>query len=227
MTKESDSSIWVTWSLPYDSTAITPMYNHVVYLLIPSCVAILAQSLYRHRSRYKAVRVCCDTAAVSGLLWGIFLLISFDKPNKTKSAILRNVFAYGIFQAIINYCDAYMFFKSYAAVVKIGVWRTRIIFLYIWFVIILSWNTKWYLLPFFTNPTNRTYLDAFFFLDLISYYGVIFYNFVFTVGFVVELIRLHSQASMLNVSVRHRNRTGLLIGNGSLCILVCQVFSFF
>jgi hypothetical protein len=111
MTKESDSSIWVTWSLPYDSTAITPMYNHVVYLLIPSCVAILAQSLYRHRSRYKAVRVCCDTAAVSGLLWGIFLLISFDKPNKTKSAILRNVFAYGIFQAIINYCDAYMFFK--------------------------------------------------------------------------------------------------------------------
>jgi hypothetical protein len=111
MTKESDSSTWVKWSIPYDPEAITPMYYDFVYLLIPSCVAILSQSLYRHRSVFKPVRICCDTAALSGLLWGIFLLISFDKPNQTKSAILRNVFAYGIFQAIINYCDAYMFFK--------------------------------------------------------------------------------------------------------------------
>jgi hypothetical protein len=56
------------------------------------------------------------------------------------------------------------------------------------------------------------YNDAYFCLDLISYYGVILYNWCFTVAFVYQLIRINSKSVIMNS--RMRNRTIVLIGNG-------------
>jgi hypothetical protein len=36
---------------------------------------------------------------------------------------MRDLFAFGFLQAIVQYCDAYMFFKSYAVVVKVRAWK--------------------------------------------------------------------------------------------------------
>jgi hypothetical protein len=99
-----------------------------------------------------------------------------------------------------------------AAVVKISRWTVIFIFMYVWFVTILTWNLKWYLLPFFTPPNIRLYVDSFFFLDLISYYGVILYNWCFTVAFVWQLIRVNSVSVIM--TSRLKKRTILLIGNG-------------
>jgi hypothetical protein len=111
LSEASDASTWVSNSKPYNPLYITDVYYDFLYALIPVCFGILVHSFYRLRFIFKPVRICCDIAAAIGLFWSIFLLIAFDNPNKTKSAIIRNLFCYGIFQGLIVFCDAYMFYK--------------------------------------------------------------------------------------------------------------------
>ena len=125
----SDASTWVSNSKPFNPLYITPVYYDFLYALIPICSAILAQSFYRHRLVFRPVRICCDTSALVGLFWSIFLLIVFDNPDKTKSAILRDLFCYGIFQGIIAFTDAYMFYKVFFSQ------QTHILLLLVYFIL--------------------------------------------------------------------------------------------
>jgi hypothetical protein len=46
-----------------------------------------------------------------GILIGIMILISYHRPGPTKTAIMRDLIAYGFLQAIVQFCDTYMFYK--------------------------------------------------------------------------------------------------------------------
>jgi nitrate reductase gamma subunit len=111
LSKGSDSSTWVSQSkgfwLEYDS----PLFYIFIYLVIAFSGAILIHSSIMHKKVFKAVRIAIDTSAVCGILIGIIILIAYDRPNPTKTAIMRDLFAFGFLQAIVQYCDAYMFFK--------------------------------------------------------------------------------------------------------------------
>jgi hypothetical protein len=208
MTKDT----WIENNKPFYLNNITTRYYHIIYLLIPFCTIFLSYSIHKYRFKFKEVRICCDISSFIGILWSAFLLITFHKPDKLDIAILRNFFSYGIFQGLIVFCDAYMFYKSYSVLVKIPRWKVQMIFTYVWIVLILSWNLKWNLIPFFCTPENVMYINSFYYLDLISYYGVIFYNLLFTIAFVRELVKHYSLSYIINLRIR--NRMCLLIING-------------
>jgi len=208
MTKDT----WIENNKPFYPNDITTIYYDLIYTLIPFCSIFLYHSIYKYGLKFKEVRICCDISSFIGILWSVFLLITFHKPDKLDITILRNFFSYGIFQGLIVFCDAYMFYKSYSVLVKIPRWKVRMIFTYVWIVLILSWNLKWNLIPFFCSPENVMYINSFYYLDLISYYGVIFYNFLFTIAFVRELVKHYSSSYIINSRIR--NRMCLLIING-------------
>jgi len=213
LSKESDSSTWVSqskgfWPAEYND----PLFYTFMYLLISFSGAILIHSAIIHRKKFKAVRMAVDTSAVCGILIGIMCLISYNRPDPTKTAIMRDLIAFGFLQAIVQYCDTYMFYKSYAVVVKVPAWKRYLIFSYIWFVVILTWFFKWNIVPFFSSPSNLIYIDAFFILDRISYYGIIVFNFLFTIGFVFELVKISDKAPNAKAG-KDRTRTRLLIAS--------------
>mmetsp|Transcript_34086 Transcript_34086/g.32518 ORF Transcript_34086/g.32518 Transcript_34086/m.32518 type:complete len:341 (-) Transcript_34086:226-1248(-) len=211
LSSHSDNSVWVSNSKQFNPALTPPAFYTFIYLVIAFSGAILIHSAIIHAKVFKAVRLAVDTSAFVAILLGILILFAHDRPNLTKTAILRDLFAFGFFQAIIQYCDAYMFFKSYAVVVKVAAWKRKVIFTYIWLVLILTYFFKWNLIPFFSSTTNPIYVDAFFVLDQISYYGVILYNFVFTFGFVLELVRISKSTPTTTTHNKSRNRTILLI----------------
>jgi hypothetical protein len=112
LSKESDSSTWVSQSKGFWPAEFNnPLFYDLIYLVIAFSAAILIHSYILHGKVFKAVRMAVDTSAVGGILIGIMVLISYDRPNPTKRAIMRDLFAFGFLQALVQYCDTYMFYK--------------------------------------------------------------------------------------------------------------------
>jgi hypothetical protein len=112
LSKESDSSTWVSQSKGFWPAEFNdPLFYTFIYLVIAFSGAILIHSALLHERVFKAVRIHVDISAVCGILIGIMVLISYDRPNPTKRAIMRDLFAFGFLQATVQYCDTYMFYK--------------------------------------------------------------------------------------------------------------------
>lgn len=209
----SDNATWVVQSRAFFPEAITPLYYQMLYMIIASSCAILVVSAIQHGRVFKSVRTCVDIAALSSLLLSALLLIAMRKPTPTKTAIVRDFLCYGLLQTVVLLCDNYMFYKSYAVVVKVQTWKRHLIHSYVWIILILTWLPKWTVLPFFTAPNNPFYVTAFFYLDQISYYGNIGYNFYFTVQFIRVLVIITHNVSNSS-SKRSNDRTMILITKG-------------
>lgn len=209
----SDHALWVIQSRAFYPESVTPLFYQMLYLIIASSCIILIASAMQHRRVFKSVRTCVDTAALSSLLLSALLLVAMHNPTPTKTAVVRDFLCYGIFQTIVLLCDNYMFYKSYAVVVKVQNWKRNVIHGYVWIILILTWLPKWTVLPFFTSQTNPSYVAAYFYLDQISYYGNIGYNFYFTVQFIrVLMIITHNVSN--SSSKRSNDRTIILIVKG-------------
>jgi hypothetical protein len=111
LSKVSDSSTWVQQSKGFWKEYDHPLFYKFIYLVIAFSGAILIHSAIFHKTAFRAVRMAVDTSAVCGILIGIIVLISYDRPDPTKTAIMRDLFAFGFLQAIVQFCDAYMFYK--------------------------------------------------------------------------------------------------------------------
>jgi len=206
------TDIWISNNKPYDHNSTTMKYYYITYLLIPLCFLLIAHSYYKHRLKFHIVRICCDVVSIIGLFWSTFLIISFHNSNIMKTAILRNFFCYGIFQYIVVFCDHYMFYKTYSVLIKIPKWQTNLIFTYIWIILIFARELKWNLVPFFSNPTSIIYINSYYYLDLISYYGAVLFDIFFTIVFTKKLIKNYSSSYIMNSRIK--SRTILLITNG-------------
>lgn len=209
----SDNAVWVTQSRAFYPETITPLFYHMLYLIIISSCFILTVSAIQHGRVFKSVRTCVDIAALSSLFLSALLLVAMHNPTPTKTAVVRDFLCYGVLQTIVLLCDNYMFYKSYAVVVKVQNWKRHVIHGYVWVILILTWLPKWTVLPFFTNQTNPYYLTAYFYLDRISYYGNIGYNFYFTVQFIRVLMIITHNVSNTS-SKRSNDRTIILITKG-------------
>ena len=212
MEKNSDEAVWVVQSRKFYPELITPLFYHMLYLIIATSCMILSISVFQHGRVYKAVRVCVDVAALSSLLLSALLLVAMNNPTPTKTAVVRDFLCYGLLQTVVLLCDNYMFYKSYAVVVKVQNWKRNLIHGYVWVILILTWLPKWTVLPFFVTQTDPNYLDAYFYLDQISYYGNIGYNFYFTVQFIRVLMIITHNVSA--TSKRSNHRTIILIVRG-------------
>ena len=213
MYPNSDSTVWVDQSRKFYPELISPLFYYILYLIIPCAVFILVISALQHGKVFRAVRICIDTAAMSSLLLSVLLLVAMNNPNPTKTAVVRDFLCYGFLQTIVLLCDNFMFYKSYAVVVKVQSWKRHLIHTYVWIILILTWLPKWTILPFFVTEGDTSYVAAFFYLDQISYYGNIVYNFYFTVQFVrVLMIITHHDSH--NSSRKSTSRTVTLIMKG-------------
>jgi hypothetical protein len=209
----SDNALWVVQSRAFYPETITPLFYQMLYLIIASSCMILIVSAIQHGRAFKSVRTCVDIAAVSSLLLSALLLVAMHDPTPIKTAVVRDFLCYGVLQTIVLLCDNYMFYKSYAVVVKVQTWKRHVIHGYVWIILILTWLPKWTVLPFFTAQSNPSYLTAYFYLDQISYYGNIGYNFYFTVQFIrVLMIITHNVSN--SSSKRSNDRTIILITKG-------------
>ena len=209
----SDNSKWVQQSRAFYPELITPLYYQMLYLIIASSTVILIVSVVQHGRVFKSVRACIDCAALSSLLLSALLLIAMDKPTQLKTAVVRDFLCYGLLQTTVLLCDNYMFYKSYAVVVKVQAWKRHLIHGYVWIILILTWLPKWTILPFFITQTHPLYIEAFLYLDQISYYGNIGYNFYFTVQFIRVLVIITHNVSN-STSKRSQDRTIILIVKG-------------
>jgi hypothetical protein len=206
---------WVDQSRSYDPNSVSLLYYAFLYAIIAFSTCILIHSGIQYKWEFSAVRKCVDIAALTSAIQSIFLLISFNNPNITKSAILRNLVSYGILQCIVLLCDNYMFYKSYSAVIKVQPWKRNLIHCYVWIILILTWLPKWIIVPFFSTPGNEDYIDAYFVMDQMSYYGNIAYNFYFTVQFTRVLLIMTRNTRDLRTGLKQKNnRTIILIGKG-------------
>lgn len=211
--ENSDNAVWVTQSRIFYPELITPLFHQMLYLIIAFSICIMIVSAVQYGRVFKPVRICIDCAALSSLLLSVFLIFAMNNPTPTKTAVVRDFLCYGVFQTIVLLCDNYMFYKSYAAVVKVQHWKRHLIHIYVWIILVLTWLPKWTILPFFTTQMNPQYLDAYIYLDAISYYGNIGYNFYFTVQFIRVLVIVTHNISN-STSKRSNNRTKILIVKG-------------
>ena len=211
--EDSDNAVWVIQSRTFYPELITPLFRAMLYLIIPVSFCIIVVSALQYGRVFKSVRICIDCAALSSLLLSVFLLFAINNPTPTKTAVVRDFLCYGVFQTIVLLCDNYMFYKSYAAVVKVQPWKRHLIHVYVWVILILTWLPKWTILPFFTTEMNPQYLAAYVYLDAISYYGNIGYNFYFTVQFIRVLVIITHNISN-STSKRSNDRTKILIIKG-------------
>lgn len=207
------NSKWVQQSRAFYPELITPLYYQMLYLIIASSTIILIVSAVQHGRVFKSVRACIDTAALSSLFLSCLLLVAMDKPNQLKTAVVRDFLCYGLLQTTVLLCDNYMFYKSYAVVVSVQKWKRHLIHGYVWIILILTWLPKWTILPFFIMQTHPLYIEAFLYLDQISYYGNIGYNFYFTVQFIRVLVIITHNVSN-STSKRSQDRTIILIVKG-------------
>ena len=211
--ENSDNAVWVVQSRQFNPKTITPLFKQMLYMTIPVSVCIILASAAQYGRVFKSVRICIDCAALSSLLLSILLLVAVNNPTPTKTAVVRDFLCYGVFQTIVLLCDNYMFYKSYAAVVKVQPWKRNLIHIYVWIILILTWLPKWTILPFFTTDENPQYVEAYDILDRISYYGNIVYNFYFTVQFIRVLVIITHNISN-STSKRSNDRTKILIIKG-------------
>jgi hypothetical protein len=112
LSEQSDRSTWVQQSKGFWPAEFNnPLFYELMYMLVAFSGAILIHSYILHGKVFKAVRIHVDISAVCGILIGIMVLISYDRPNPTKTAIMRDLMAFGFLQATVQYCDTYMFYK--------------------------------------------------------------------------------------------------------------------
>jgi hypothetical protein len=176
---------WTNYSLDYDIESFTPDYVAVNILSIGVTVLILIHSTLCHKTKYNSVRVQTELATIAALVAGIlFLILKFNRnSSSTSDAFLFDFLYTGLFPLIIQLCDNYMFYSRLKAVTRVRIWKQRLIHLYIFLILSVTWFPIYSIVPFFYD-TNAEKFAYYYFITLsIQVWGTVAYNFYFTFEF--------------------------------------------
>lgn len=175
---------WSNYSLDNDIGSFTPDYVAVNIVAIAISVLILVHSTYCHRTKYNSVRVQTELATIAALIAGIlFLILKFHRTSSTADAFLFDFLYIGLFPLIVQLCDNYMFYSRLRAVSQVRIWKQRLIHLYIFLILSVTWFPIYSIVPFFYD-TNGVDFAYYYFITLsIQVWGTVAYNFYFTFEF--------------------------------------------
>lgn len=177
-------SHWVQHSYPfYPFLSLT-----LNYVSLGLTASILAHSAIINWKRpLNNVRVLTDVAVLAYMVENIIIIcLSLNEPKVATTTVLADVFAFCMLGGLVQLCDNYTFYFRFRAVMsmKIPRWKSILIHLFIWFVLMFSWIPVYTLIPFFMDVNSVSFNKVNYnFILLQSWAGVAF-NFYFSVEFV-------------------------------------------
>lgn len=176
------------------SGAITNLSTFYVlcWVNIAVCSAIFIHSFWLHGLKYSnaSVRVQTEIGAFIAIMSAIAALEAVKHPTRMYWALLFDLCYNGIFSAIIQLCDSYMFYYRLTAVVRLPLWYRILINLYIWLVLICTWLPAQTIVPFFYDTNSTTFTSVYTITLAINTWGAVLYNFYFSIYFLLILRKL-------------------------------------
>jgi len=176
------------------SGAITNLSTFYVlcWVNIAVCGAVFIHSFWLHGLKYSnaSVRVQTEIGAFIAIMSAIAALEAIKHPTRMYWALLFDLCYNGIFSAIIQLCDSYMFYYRLTAVVRLPLWYRMLIHLYIWLVLICTWLPAQTIVPFFYDTNSTTFTSIYTITLAINTWGAVLYNFYFSIYFLLILRKL-------------------------------------
>lgn len=146
------------------------------------------------------VMIITDGCALFTIFYGILLLTSVAHPNHTKSSVCYDFLENGFCQVIIQLFDNYIFVQQIEAIKKMPPWKKISIHLYIWIVLISMWAPAYLIVPFFYDTNSISFMKVYGTTLQIQLWGVIAYNFYFTLEFAFILKKIYSKSTIVETS---------------------------
>ena len=203
-TDDGNQNVWLSNSAGAQVGTVNGVYTYngaitdlstfytLCWVNIAVCGAILIHSFWLHRWKYSnaSVRVQTEIGAFFAIMSAVVALEAIKHPTREYWALLFDLCYNGIFSAIIQLCDNYMFYFRLVAVVRLPLWYRVLINLYIWLVLICTWLPAQTIVPFFYDTNSTTFNTVYTITLAIDSWGNVLYNFYFSVHFLLILRKL-------------------------------------
>ena len=203
-TDDGNQNIWLSNSAGAQIGTVNGIYTYngaitdlsTFYILcwvnIAVCGAIIIHSFWLHRLKYSnaSVRVQTEIGALFAIMSAVVALEAVKHPTRMYWALLFDLCYNGIFSAVIQLCDNYMFYFRLIAVVRLPRWYRIMINVYIWLVLICTWLPAQTIVPFFYNTNSTAFISVYTITFAIDGWGNVLYNFYFSVHFLLILRKL-------------------------------------
>lgn len=187
-----DPPMWVENSITFDTGMMTTDFEILTYMVIAAAIFILCHSYQVHKgSSYSSIRIQAEVSALAALFAAIFYLICKDNPNPTKSAVLADFFANGLFNVLILLCDGYMFYYRLCAVIKVPKRKKILVHFYLWFLVILPWFPAYNIAPIFVDANDDQFYRVYFINSSCVSATIILYNILITTEFTKILLAIY------------------------------------
>jgi hypothetical protein len=211
----------VLFSLIFDAGRIDQSELIPGFFSIGLGVIILIHSAFINKNKMHSVRFSSDFAAVNMILYAVFLLIAYYRPNKTKGVICFNVFCTGIYLSSIQLCDAYLFYNRLLAVTNVPKWKKYFTFFYLSVLVFGPYYSVFLWLPLFYDFNSDGYkLSSS--LRVLNTVGYIAYEIYFLFEFIYVLYKIYGEE---NYSSGSPNQAILIIIIKSLAHFVTSIAS--
>ena len=209
---------WTRNSPNYEIEAFTPDYIAVNIASIAVSLLILIHSGFCHRFKYCLVRVQTELGTVAALIAGIlFLVLKYSsKSTRTSNAFLFDFLYTGALPLIIQLCDNYMFYSRLKAVSRVRKWKQRLIHLYIFVILSMTWFPIYSLVPFFYDTNDVDFVYYYFITLSIQVWGTVAYNFYFTLEFSMVLRSISTGKASQTPALRRISNLRAIISVKSL-----------
>ena len=203
-TDDGNHNVWVSNSAGRQVGTVNGIYNNngaitdlttfytLCWVNIAVCGAIILHSFWLHGLKYSntSVRIQTEVGALFAILSAIVALQAIKHPTRLYWSLLFDLCYNGIFSAVIQLCDNYMFYFRLVAVVRLPRWYRMLINFYIWLVLICTWLPAQTIVPFFYNTNSITFNSIYTVTLAIDSWGNVLYNFYFSVYFLFILRKL-------------------------------------
>ena len=162
------------------------------------CSIIIIHSFSLHGLKYTnaSVRIQTEIGAFFAVMSAVVAFEAVKHPTRMYWALLYDLCYNGIFAAIIQLCDNYMFYYRLINVVRLPLWYRVLINVYIWVVLICTWLPAPTIVPFFVDCNTESSTNLYIITWSIMSWGNILYNLYFSVHFIFILRKLFGSATV-------------------------------
>ena len=208
-TDDGNQNIWLRYSAGVQVGTVNGIYTYngaitdlstfyaLCWVNIAVCSAIIIHSFWLHGLKYTnaSVRIQTEIGAFFAVMSAVVALVAVKHPTRMYWALLFDLCYNGIFNAIVQLCDNYMFYYRLIAVVRLPLWYRVLINVYIWVVLICTWLPAQTIVPFFYDCNTETFNNVYTVTLAIYTWGNILYNVYFSVHFILILRKLYGRTT--------------------------------
>jgi hypothetical protein len=196
VTDDGNTTPWLRNAFASSAGTINGVGNDLTtyYILCWVNVAVasfvLIHSFLLHGFKYSSVRVQTDVGATFSILSVVVVLEALRHPTREYWSLLFDFLFNGIFSAVVQLCDNYMFYYRLLAVKKLSLATRIFIQCYIWGLLIFTWLPEQTIVPFFVNENTESFANYFAIFLQLENWAAVAYNFSFTFYFLYVLYKV-------------------------------------